>query len=197
MPPHFESLDHQESDVYSLRHLIQEIHRVLQNNPMDPSLILTLFDKYHADDWKPYALFDPTQPYTRNLVDDGNGKFNIMILAWTEGQYSPIHNHSGSHCIMKILEGHLQESLYDWPEKDGQPLTLLQQTLLLPNQTTYVHDNIGLHRITNPNPNRGAVSLHLYTPPYQTCTTFQERTGQAVQSGICTFHSIHGKPTSF
>jgi len=36
-------------------------------------------------DWKKYANFDPYK-YTRNLVDDGNGKFNLLVLAWGEGQ---------------------------------------------------------------------------------------------------------------
>ena len=30
------------------------------------------------------AFFIPR--YTRNLVDEGNGKFNVIILCWGEGQ---------------------------------------------------------------------------------------------------------------
>ena len=36
-------------------------------------------------DWKKYVNFDPYK-YTRNLVDDGNGKFNLIVLCWSEGQ---------------------------------------------------------------------------------------------------------------
>lgn len=44
-------------------------------------------------------LFDR---YTRNLVDTGNGKYNLMIVCWSEGQGSGIHDHPNSHCIMKV-----------------------------------------------------------------------------------------------
>jgi cysteine dioxygenase len=56
----------------------------------------------------------------------------------------------------------------------------------------YFIDKIGLHRISNPNKEKGAVSLHLYTPPYKVCKTFEEKTGKARSSGVCSFYSIGG-----
>ncbi|KAG1324773.1 hypothetical protein G6F62_008908 [Rhizopus arrhizus] len=174
-------------------------------------------EKYssNADDWDHYTLFDHSRAYTRNLIDDGNGKFNLMILAWSKGQKSPIHDHSGSHCVMKILDGELQETLFDWPTSSTpddetpfditanddnntdvnisqSPLNVSRDTIYQPNQVTYVHDKIGLHRISNPNKEKGAVSLHLYTPPYKVCKTFEEKTGKARSSGVCSFYSIGG-----
>jgi hypothetical protein len=59
--------------------------------------------------------------YTRNLIDVGNGKFNLMALCWGESHGSSIHDHSNSHCFVKILEGELQETMYNWPsESDGE-----------------------------------------------------------------------------
>ena len=40
--------------------------------------------------------------YTRNLVDEGNGKFNLMLLCWGEGHSSAVHDHSDAHCFMKV-----------------------------------------------------------------------------------------------
>lgn len=57
----------------------------------------------------------------------------------------------------------------------------------------FIIDKIGLHRISNPSAEKGAVSLHLYTPPYQMCKTFEENTGKARSSGICSFYSIGGQ----
>jgi cysteine dioxygenase len=35
----------------------------------------------NADDWEQYAMFDHSRAYTRNLVDDGNGKVrNTTII---------------------------------------------------------------------------------------------------------------------
>ena len=63
--------------------------------------------------------------YTRNLVDEGNGKFNVMALCWGEGHGSSVHDHSGSDCFVKVLDGQLQETLFDWPcdsDDDSKPL---------------------------------------------------------------------------
>ncbi|KAJ1931047.1 hypothetical protein EC988_009921, partial [Linderina pennispora] len=64
-----------------------------------------------ATDWSQYAVYHEGTRYTRNLVDDGNGKYNLLVLVWGEGQASPIHDHAGSHCMMKLLDGELQEDL--------------------------------------------------------------------------------------
>jgi cysteine dioxygenase len=56
--------------------------------------------------------------YTRNLVDEGNGKFNLLILCWGEGHGSAIHDHAGAHCFMKILQGSLNEVRFAWPERN-------------------------------------------------------------------------------
>jgi len=66
-------------------------------------------------DWCKYALSDPSRGYTRNLVDNCNGKSNLLILVWSPGKGSPIHDHANAHCVMKVLKGTLQETLYGWP----------------------------------------------------------------------------------
>ncbi|KAI9485611.1 MAG: RmlC-like cupin domain-containing protein [Benjaminiella poitrasii] len=213
------------NDSFHLTDLIDSIHTLLgdeglDSERIDSQKIIQLMERYssNASDWSKYTLFDSTRAYTRNLIDDGNGKFNLMILAWSEGQQSPIHDHPNSHCIMKILDGELQETLFDWPSSvepcdetvvditqdlnnnktttikcnNQQPLVVARNTIYQPNQVTYVHDKIGLHRISNPSKERGAVSLHLYTPPYKMCKTFEEKTGRARSSGICSFYSIGG-----
>lgn len=54
--------------------------------------------------------------YTRKLVDAGNGKFNLLIICWDAGQGSAIHDHTESHCFMRILKGQLREIRYVWPD---------------------------------------------------------------------------------
>lgn len=115
--------------------------------------------------WDSNGLFhrDKSRNYTRNLVDDGNGKyFNLMILCWNEGKSSPIHDHAGAHCIMKVLAGELTETQYDWPrskstgglisptsDSETEPcdqsvptlprMTVKKETALGRNQATYIH----------------------------------------------------------
>lgn len=60
--------------------------------------------------------------YTRNLIDEGNHRFNLMILCWGEGHGSAIHDHADSHCFMKVLKGSLSEIKYTWPQNNGNDL---------------------------------------------------------------------------
>jgi cysteine dioxygenase len=112
--------------------------------------------------------------YTRNLVSQGNKMFNLMILCWNEGQGSPIHDHSAAHCIVKVLDGSLAESLYEWPSATTG-ISLKKTSQFDAGQVTYMHDKIGLHAITNPSKSKKAVSLHLYSPPFEYCKTFCEK----------------------
>ncbi|KAJ2893814.1 hypothetical protein IWW38_002761 [Coemansia aciculifera] len=150
-----------------------------------------------SDDWVQHAVYHEGARYTRNLVDDGNGKYNLLILVWGEGQSSPIHDHAGSHCMMKLLAGELDEQLYSWPQTDNDSsssssscaLELRRTAALRTNSVAYMHDKIGLHRIANPSLTTRAVSLHLHSPPYNMCKTFDESTGVAVQSS-CTAQKL-------
>jgi len=146
-------------------------------------------------DWSKFALADASRAYTRNLVDNCNGKSNLLILVWNPGKSSPIHDHANAHCVMKILKGTLKETLYSWPCQHGDnaascaqqaegdcpstehtcsatspnlepaALNIQRDTAYEQDQVTYMSDKIGLHRITNPSDSEIAVSLHLYTPP--------------------------------
>jgi len=48
-----------------------------------------------------YLTFNPAR-YVRNLVHDGPA-YQALVLCWRNGQRSPIHNHRGSRCGVKIL----------------------------------------------------------------------------------------------
>jgi len=147
------------------------------------------------EEWGKYAFADHSRAYTRNLVDHGNGKSNLLVLVWTPGKASPVHDHANAHCVMKILKGTLRETLYCWPcQRADNPtdcatsaeslypstthtcsfrtedlgpaaLAVKRSTTYEAEAVTYMSDRLGLHRIQNPSPDEVAVSLHLYTPP--------------------------------
>ncbi|KAJ1926918.1 hypothetical protein IWQ60_003395 [Tieghemiomyces parasiticus] len=192
--------------TFDLTFLVRAIHYELGDGGLDSDhvnvgRIQALMECYRSnpDDWRQYAHFDRYR-YTRNLVDDGNGKFNLLILAWGPGQ--------ASHCVMKVLDGTLTETQYHWPaavvtspgpdahsESDGEaqgPLCIQKETHLATDAVTYIHDRIGLHRVGNALPTQGSLSLHLYTPPIKYCRSFNEITGTARASACTTFHSRYG-----
>ncbi|XP_076322138.1 cysteine dioxygenase type 1-like [Tachypleus tridentatus] len=126
-------------------------------------------------EWKKFAKFERNK-YTRNLVDEGNGKFNLMILAWPEGQGSDIHDHPGSHCFMKQLSGTLREIRYIWLS-EKQEMKPFKETILYVNDVIYINDSLGLHLVKNGSYSEPAVSLHLYCPPFSQCHVYDQRTG--------------------
>jgi cysteine dioxygenase len=52
----------------------------LDSSDVDPMQIRLLMEKYtsSADEWSSYALGDASRTYTRNLIDEGNGKSNLV-----------------------------------------------------------------------------------------------------------------------
>lgn len=66
--------------------------------------LINLMRRYVSkeSEWSKYAFVDTTRNYTRNFVDHGNGKANLLVLVWNPGKGSLIHDHADSHCIMKV-----------------------------------------------------------------------------------------------
>lgn len=51
---------------------------------------------------------------------------------------------------------------------------------------------MGLHRVENSSATNPAVSLHLYSPPFSTCSVFNKQTGQKTVCNV-TFWSKYGE----
>ncbi|CAF0937131.1 unnamed protein product [Rotaria sp. Silwood1] len=190
---------HLSTQPNSLNELIDLIYQAFATNDVDTDYVYTIMSNYKGNmkEWAPYIKFQPNK-YTRNLVDAGNGKFNLMILCWAESQGSSIHDHTNSHCFMKCLQGTLIETKYAWPndgsENKEEPLHAICQTELKDGKVAYINDSIGLHRVENPSHTDTAVTLHLYVPPYNHCNIFDERTGRASEVHV-TFYSKGGQLT--
>lgn len=132
-------LDNQTADVTPVVHnkvtlnpfqkLVQDLSDVLgpssgiDSDDVDPMELQKLMEEYtsNPEEWYQYALADPSRAYTRNLVDEGNGKSNLvsdsllsqasnrfsltcsqLVLVWSPGKSSPIHDHANAHCVMKV-----------------------------------------------------------------------------------------------
>jgi cysteine dioxygenase len=80
---------------------------------------------------------------------------------WTPGKGSPVHDHADAHCLMKVLKGTLKETRFDFPPKNNAtPPIVIKETIYRENQVTYMADELGLHKISNPDSENVAVSLH-------------------------------------
>ncbi|KAL7292235.1 hypothetical protein TKK_0014183 [Trichogramma kaykai] len=187
----------------NLQQLIDRLHEAFATNDVDIDHVQDLMFSYKSNpqEWRQFAKFDRYR-YTRNLVDEGNGKFNLMVLCWGEGHGSAIHDHADAHCVMKILQGELCETKYKWPksssteeENDDSCLGELEEIgrcNYKTNEVTYINDSIGLHRVENASTVNPAVSLHLYSPPFEACSIFNKQTGKRTKCPV-TFWSKFGE----
>jgi len=199
-----------EKEVITLELLIEKLHALFADTHVNVEEVQELMESHVpvASEWEKYAHFDPHR-YTRNLVDTGNGKFNLILLCWGEGMGSGVHDHANAHCWMKVMDGTLSEKLYDWPTSDSdgssrnnmdtdsfQAMTPRVVNEYKAGEVAYINDTIGLHRVENNSHSERAVSLHLYSPPFEMCQSFDERTGKSSKCRVV-FWSKYGERTPF
>merc|ERR1712198_64369 len=147
---------------------------------VDIDEVIAWFNRYGSkpEDWLKFAKWDKYK-YTRNLMHEGNGNFNMILMCWPEGSVSPIHDHADAHCFMRVLEGEVKEIRYHWPHEmtgpDGSLVESGTRQLQAPG-TIYMSDELGLHKVENPSHTNRLCSIHLYSPPFKSCKIFDERT---------------------
>lgn len=118
-----------------------------------------------------YAIFSDNC-YTRNCIAH-NEKFELMLLCWYPKQATPIHDHGGEECWVKIIEGEFSETIYQ-ETSDGK-LKPVSKTNAHPGDITYMIDFMGYHNLKNES-NKQSLSLHLYAKPIGSCNVFNEET---------------------
>jgi len=183
----------------SLEELKEQLRNIFAHDKVNIDYVIKLLESYKSKpgDWKQYSKFDKHR-YTRNLVDTGNGKYNLMALCWGEGHGSSIHDHANAHCFVKVLDGALTETRFSWPNEDN-PDAPLQKTNCLTfgkDAATYMSDELGLHRMENKSHTNRTVTLHLYIPPFEACRTFDEQTAKT-NTVKMTYWSEFGERTPF
>ena len=176
--------------------------RGIQNNNIERIKCIMRDFKCPPEDWEQYAFWD-SKKYTRNLVDRGNDNYNLILLCWGPKQLSPVHDHPGSHCIMKMLQGSLTETRFEPPKSTNFLQKLFArkrfncglvktgETRLNVNDTAHIQGE-GIHKVAN-DTQEGAVSIHIYSPPILECSTFCKDTGKSRGSGKCVFFSKFGR----
>lgn len=108
--------------------------------------------------------------YTRNCIVE-NEKFELILLCWEKGQITPIHDHGGEECWVKIIEGEFRETIYKVNES-GE-LNVVKSTTSKAGDITYMVDFMGCHSLENLSETR-SMSLHLYAKPIRHCNAFDE-----------------------
>lgn len=110
-----------------------------------------------------------------------------LVLVWTPGKGSPIHDHGNAHCLMKILKGNLTETRYEFPTENVEgPMKVISEKTYKENAVAYMADELGVHSVSN----RGsefAVSLHCkqYLSPTKPLREYSDRYDDSIYSTKC------------
>jgi cysteine dioxygenase len=138
-----------------------ELDRV--SGPLQLPLILDWLKRLplNAEDVANYLIFHP-EHYVRNRFHDGPS-YQALLLCWRNGQRSPIHNHRGSHCGVKVLRGTATETFFQ--HAPNGLIVPVSSRELEQDQTCGSVDN-DIHQVSNLQSGRAdLVTLHIYSPP--------------------------------
>jgi len=100
--------------------------------------------------------------YQRNVVFSSE-HVELLLLCWLPGQRTPLHDHTGSICGVKVLHGSATEIRF----KYSMCGTLIPESSLeVPSGGTTLSRDSDIHMIANLSAeNENLVTLHCYSPP--------------------------------
>lgn len=159
--------------------LILQLEEIFDRYPSNDFLsVQNLLQEYafsKADDWKKYSFFCEHN-YTRNLIF-ANEKFELILLCWSAGEESPVHDHSGQRCWMAVLQGEVEE-IYYYQTNDT---SLVKGNIHLHRQgdVSFIQDEIALHKIRPVFDS--AITLHVYSKPIKSSSVYSPTTGRITQ----------------
>lgn len=92
-----------------------------------------------------------------------NDCYEALLICWRSGQRSPIHNHTGSCCVARVISGRATETLY---QRSGLGVLFPARSRIIPGGSLMSCDGGGIHQVSNLEPaGRDLVTLHVYSPP--------------------------------
>lgn len=159
------------------------VYQFLAENPID------------VDSIAPY-FFWSERFYTRNLIFKDE-RFELMAVCWESGQVSRIHNHNDQMCWMSVPVGKLRGQNFRAVEIDEEKgFCKLEETDrfdLSDCLAAKVELEQPIHQILNlPEFESRAVSLHIYSKPFNKCLSYCRDTDTFKEVNLC-YTSIGGQ----
>jgi len=162
---------------------IDRILQYLQANPVDAESIQSY-------------LYWNAQHYTRNLIEK-NEYFELLAICWEPGMCSSIHNHKGQNCWMAAPMGKLAVQNYQVLAEDLSAhrcnIVATDTVEITPTNPVAVDPVNPVHDVRNPREwAQRAVSLHVYSRPFDSCVVYSVEQGSCGEIGL-NYTSMYGK----
>ena len=120
-------------------------------------------------DLQPYLGFKEGN-YWRHRVCR-NEAVEMLVICWRPGQKTPIHDHNGSHGVVRVQQGLLAETTYNFDETEGLCYGAGRDC---PEGTVTGAEVPDIHQLGNPETSeRDLVTVHVYAPPLGVLKTYK------------------------
>jgi len=152
----------------TLREFLDRMDRHPERVPLDELTELMQRLEISMDDVREVAVFGDDH-YRRNLLHEGPG-YQALVLCWKNGQRSPIHDHHGSSCGVRVLKGVATETLF---KRNAKGLVFPVSSRELPEHGVCGSQDDDVHQVSNLQPgDEELVTLHVYSPPLLVMGTY-------------------------
>ncbi len=181
----------------SVQHFIDGLHKLKESDftEVEGTLQYLQANPVEPESLEPY-LFWNAQHYTRNLIDKTD-LYELLAICWEVGMGSSIHNHQGQNCWMAAPIGRLAVQNFRLLSEDLAahrcdivPTNVVEIT---PANPVAVDPLNPVHNVRNPREwAQRAVSLHIYSRPFNTCIVYSVEQGSCGEIGL-NYTSMYGK----
>lgn len=152
----------------ALAQLFAELDRYGEQIPLDVLRAGLSRLEIAFDDVRRWAQFG-RERYQRNLMHSGPA-YEALLLCWSAGQRSPIHDHRGSACAFRVIAGTAAETQF---ERTADGLVFATLTRDMPEGAICATFDADVHQVSNLQ-SGGAplVTLHIYSPALRVCNVY-------------------------
>jgi cysteine dioxygenase len=100
--------------------------------------------------------------YQRNIIKESPW-YELVCICWRSGQRTPIHDHQGSSCAFKVIDGTAMETRFEVTASGL--LSSGGSYEMSPGFICASHD-ADIHQVLNAQPaGQDVITLHIYSPP--------------------------------
>jgi cysteine dioxygenase len=174
LPIHLESPDsiqtpETQPSSYSLQQLVSALDAQRSVPALEQIFEWLKSSDISDDELAPFIAFKDGN-YWRHRVCR-NEFVEMLVLCWRPGHRTPIHDHNGSHGGVRVHEGTLWETIFNYDEVKGLEYKFVRE--YGPGAVT--GSNIpDIHQLGNPDvSDKNLVTIHVYAPPLGVLHTYK------------------------
>ncbi len=120
-------------------------------------------------DLEPYIGFKEGN-YWRHRVCR-NEAVEMLVICWRPGQKTPIHDHNGSHGVVRVYKGLMYETIFAF---DDEKVLCYDTGRDCPVGTLTGADVPDIHQLGNPDlSDQDLITIHVYAPPLGVLKTYK------------------------